>query len=568
MPTESFELEVKFPDKISPAADKASRSIKKLDDEIKKLEKDLSFGSDVDKLGKQLQKLYADPKGFREMLALQKKLREERKRLAGEDKPQGFWSSFTKALPYRSIAQYTQAAFLGNLLASGVTKIGETLIGSVKTAVSIFTDGIKEAGKLETLRTGYKLSLGEKGGGAALEDIGRFAGRTGFDDDTIAQLILPLRRAGLEQKAARQAFATAADIAAGEGQGGNLGRIQGLMDAFTTIRLKGGITKKMLPGLGVDAREFFKELAKRLGVSEKEAEKRAEEGTAGPQRLLNIITEQVNKRQGGEAGAGSEAYGKTFEGLLTKVQALPSNYLKTIVDSPGFAKLKERLAGLLDQLNPDGPRGQKFIKSLMNAFTAVIGFIDRVFTAERIDKFIEKVVTLGDTFKTIVGYLDDAVSIAEIFATIWGGQKLITGLSGAAQGIQAVTASIAEKGGLRAAFNGAIGAAGAVTLALGSVAFAYERITRAAEELGGWTRVAKDVKDWWNDKPALASDAVNENSPQWKKDKARGTNVNAPMVFNLNVPQSQDPTHTGQVLGDVIYKHASNSVERAAGEQG
>jgi hypothetical protein len=107
----------------------------------------------------------------------------------------------------------------------------------------------------------------------------------------------------------------------------------------------------------------------------------------------------------------------------------------------------------------------------------------------------------------------------------------------------------------------------AVAAAAASVSFAVSRISSTAKELGGWDAVLRDFKDWGSGKgPALATDAVNENSPQWKKDKAAGRSVSvaAPTVINVH-GVDQD---TGKKAGADVHRNMVNAHERAAMQGG
>lgn len=273
----------------------------------------------------------------------------------------------------------TSAAFYGAALAEGAFKAVDIMIEGIHKVVEVFTEGVahafEESGKQQTLRLGERLSLGGKGGKEYAEDVGRFSKLTGFDDDAIRKMLLPARRAGMNQQGVRTAFAAASDVAAGEGQGGNIGRVQELLAMFTKIQLKGGVTERMLPELGVAVKPFFADLAKQLKISPEEAKKRAEEGKINPQLLLNTVYKGIEAKQGGKLGTGAIEFSKTFESHLAKVKNLPNEYLKNLVDSPEFSRANELLGHLLENLDPESPAGKRIMDSVEHMFNRIVGFI-------------------------------------------------------------------------------------------------------------------------------------------------------------------------------------------------
>src|SRR5882757_2749258 len=254
---ETLELDLQV-EGIVAGSKRAATSLQGVEKAARRAKESLSFGDQAGKINSQLDKIKADPRGFKDVIRAQRELGEMKRKLRKEDAQEGFFGSFTKALPFRSIAQYTQAAFAGELMAGGVEKIADTIIESVKFAVELLTEGVKkafeEAGKRETLTIGENLSLGPAGGEAFKSDVERFAPQTGFTASNIEALLLPLRRAGLDQQATRTAFAAATDVAAGLGKGADEGTVSGLLDAFKEIKLRGGVRKRSLPGLGVDVK--------------------------------------------------------------------------------------------------------------------------------------------------------------------------------------------------------------------------------------------------------------------------------------------------------------------------
>ncbi len=415
METLAFTLELI--DKVSGNAHKAAESVRKVQAQSKKAQKAIDFSAEIKRTQSQLDKLKVDPKGFQQMLKLQKAVREEREKLKNAMTPRaGFWSSFTEKLPFRTVAQYTQAAFTGGLMAEGVMKAAGFLIDAGKQLVSIITDGFKsainESSKQQVLKLGERISLGAGGGKDFAEDIGRFSGITGFDDDVIRGMLLPLRRAGFDQQASRSAFAGAADIAAGLGKGGDEGTVAGILETFQHIKLKGGIAEKQLVGLGVSPKAIYEDIAKQLKISTEAADKKVSEGKIDdPQRIINAILSGVEKQQGGMLGTGAIAYSNTFEAKWRKITELPSNFFKKLENTSAWTRLTEAADRFLQKLDPDGESGARIFKRLEDMFGKLVGWIEKMTSEEGLDQLVAAFETALDVVKGIVSFFDTLIGL-------------------------------------------------------------------------------------------------------------------------------------------------------------
>lgn len=307
----------------------------------------------------------------------------------------------------------TSAAFLGSALANVATHIVGGMIDGAKRAVDIFTDGLKsafeEGAKEQTLQLGERLSLGAKGAQEFRDDAGRFSKLTGFGDDTIRRMLLPMRRAGMNQGGARTAFAAAGDIAAGEGQGGNAGRVQELLGVFTKIQQRGGVDEKGLLNMGLNVKDFYAALGKELKVSSKEAKSRAESGSLDPQLLLNTVYKGIEKAQGAKLGSGMAQYSQTFESRMAALKSKWNDFAKTILKSPLFARTTALLGQLLERLDPDSPTGKRIQASLDSMFEKISSLIgDPADTAQKLAEGIETAIDVTTQLVTVAAELADA----------------------------------------------------------------------------------------------------------------------------------------------------------------
>lgn len=415
---EAFAFELKLVDEVSRAAKKAADSVREIGAESKKAQKALDFSKEIERSHEALKKVEKDPGGYAKLLKIQKELAEQRKKIAekaGINK-ETFGESFGKKF---NVGMLTSAAFAGELLAEGALKIGEGLVEAAHKVVEIFTEGItkafEEGGKEEKRRINFKLSLGDKEGKEALEDIERFAKLTKFTPEQIAPSLLRLRSAGFSQKSARQTIATGADIEAAGGLS-----LQEYAEFAEHLKLKGGVTTKQLVGARINAPQFYKDLGKKLGITSEEAEKRASEGgKVDPQLILNMISEARNKQQGGRAGTGGKVESEDFESRLAKLKDLPNQYFKKLVDSDGFSRVSDAFGKLLEKLDPDSEAGERIMGSLTAMFEKIIGWFDEITSDNGIDQLVSGIQTAFDVLKKavdIAGVLVDLFKKAADFS--------------------------------------------------------------------------------------------------------------------------------------------------------
>lgn len=453
-------------DKVAGPAKKAAESLRGVERQAKDVGKALNFEKDLERVNGQLAKIKADPKGFKELMEAQKKLGDERRKLGKEP--------FFKSLGEEIGKKFSFSKLLG------AEVLADTLVEGAKHAVEVITEGVKkafeEATRSENLQLGARLSLGKEGGKEFGEDIERFSKQTGMVGDQIAAMLLPLRRAGFDQKGARTAFALAGDIAAGQGRGGDQGAIGGTLETLENIMLKGGVDKRRLATLGVSAKDFSEILGKKQGVSPEQVLKLAEAGKLDPRRIINTIAEVVQKQQGGKLGTGTEAYSKTLGARFSKLTSLPGEFLKKIVESPAWNKISDRLGTIFEKLSPESPIGKKVIGGLLAAFNAIGDAIDKWLTNDNLDKFFDNFGKWLDRTKTAINLL---VSAVEILAVVWLGSKLVGAVTLAAN----VLPTLASAAGSTVAVLGAITAPMlAVAAAVAAVGAAvYEVVTHWKE---------------------------------------------------------------------------------------
>lgn len=559
-------LEQQMEHTSSAFEDALAGKVKTSFDDTKKSVK--GFGDEVTKAMAQAAKLSADPKGFQLLQRARKDLADQKRRLleeAGVIKPRGpmppsggghgggFGKGFSDEFGFGKLAS---AEATGSLIASSIIGAGHVLVEGARKVVDIVSDGFKKAfaegSKYENLKLGYKLSLRGAEGQDSMEDAGRFSKLTGYDDDVINGMLLPLRRAGFDRKGARSAFAAASDVAAGNGRGGDQGFVQGMLESFTHIKLKGGVQERLLPGMGVDVKLFYADLARTLKTTTDAAKKLAEEGKVNPQLLLNTIYKGIEQRQGGALGTGGIAYGSTMQARLSKLEDLPNQYAKAVAESPKWDAVSEKFGSLLDDLDPDSPRGQKIVDSVLRAFDSLANVVDKAFTAENIDSFVHGLETVVDLAGKLVEQLGPILD-------------LVAKVSGAHEQIQ----KYSEMGG------------GDVQKGIG------ESLTGSAD---AWSQVKKAYDIGFfkenfalggGDRNELVEQALREgkinqdqrNSYFGVRGPAAGvgSSVSAPVHVTVQVGAGVDASNAqqvGQAVGDAAGREASKHIGRIAQEAG
>lgn len=384
------------------------------------------FSAEIKKAQAQLSKLRADPAGYKKMLDLQKQLNSERAKIRG-DKPQGLWSSFTDKLPFRTVAQYTQAEFAGSMLAGGASAVAnlamkavDLWVTGVRKSVELVAEGFQKAievgSRAEVLALGEESTLGKAGAAQFRDDASRFASQTGLDDDQIREMLLPLRNSGFSQDAARSAFAAASDVAVMRGKGGDVGSIQDALTAFETIMLKGGIGEKQLVGLHTNPKEVYESVAKDMGVSLDSAKKMVHEGgMSDPLKIINAIERSIAKREGGTLGTATDKYSTSMQAQLAMLRNLPDQYLKTVAESPAWRRLTDAVGRAVSRLDPSTPEGKKIVEKLGGIFERIADWISQLASDEgltRVQAAIDTMLTGANLLVSAVQAFVDVLKVA------------------------------------------------------------------------------------------------------------------------------------------------------------
>ncbi len=472
----------------------------------------------------------------------------------------GFVASFKSKLPFRSIGDYAKGAFWGHVAAEGVLKIGEGFLEGAHKAIEVLSEGVKhafeEAGKQERLRLSYTGRLGEKGGREQLEDIERFSKGTRETGAENAELLRPLVNAGLKGRSLQSAAATAGDLGVRLGTNGSE-----FIDMFAKIKSKEGFSTKQLAGTGVSIPGLLKDLGGTLGVSPEQAGKLAKQGgKVDPQILLNAIQTAVEKSQGGRtAGSLKNDESKTVEARFHKLAELPNDYLRKISESPAWKKLGDRLGMIFEQLSPESPRGHQILSALFGAFDKIESYVERLFTENNIDDFLDELEKVPDQ-------IDKIITVAELFATVWTGVKIV-------EGIEAITVAIETMGVATKLALGPLGALLASGAYVVKAATANESLIQKDEK-----NRARQTRDIASGNAEVTSDGrvvkvrkgggfrVAEAGEDFGQAGPGGTVIHQKNKFDIH-PAKDDTAHTKQEVQKDLSQAAGNAAEKGASER-
>ena len=571
--SERLTLELELLDKVGGPAKRVADSLRRLDEQNKKLQAQLQKQQDRTALtaerAAQRTAVAAERAREREIaatrrLALVQMQAHKMNEAFDKKRNGGFFASFREKLPFRSVGDYAKGAFWGHVAAEGVTKIGEGFVEGARKAVEFLAEGVKKAfeagSRSESQRLGYRLSLGKEGAASFEAETQRMAGLTPFNENQIGSIMTMLNQAGLRGKSGRTAFATAGDIAAGQGRGADEHAVEEIANQLARIKLGGTIDKQHLLALGLDFKTFYASLGKQLHMSAEQVQKKASEGKLDPQILLNEVTAQQNKKQGGIAGTGMAQAAETMQARLNRLGDLPELYLAKMSKSTAWDRLSNKLGNVLDALDPNKPQGQKIIGALFEVFEKLSGWIQKALTPENIKAFSDGVASLVMGLQKIPAILDTVLTISEALAAVWVGKKIVDAISAGAAGLATLSAPVL-----------------AVGAAVAAVGIAIARIKSTIDELGGVARVKDDFDYFLNGKAAVskgnagfaAMQAENARNVEAAKVRAAGKGMSMGDVnVSIVAAPGDDPARTHRRAGDEVMSQVANGFERMASEGG
>ncbi|MDC3984567.1 tape measure protein [Polyangium jinanense] len=173
--------------------------------------------------------------------------------------------------------------------------------------------------------------------------------------------------------------------------------VDGIVRAMGKIKAQGylqGDELAMLTEAGLAADKVYGKLAERLGKSLEEVKRMQGAGKLGAADTIEAILAAINELSGGRA-AGLAARAKSLEditGLLGRLRAIPGNLLMDLDVTPGMRSFKAFVGGVLDSLDPSGPRWGRITGALGRVINSAFGgLFDEQDPGKFIDRVVEKI---------------------------------------------------------------------------------------------------------------------------------------------------------------------------------
>jgi hypothetical protein len=265
---------------------------------------------------------------------------------------------------------------LGGHSVLGFHVIGEAVKRAIDGAISlghkIFEVGeeiLHAAAKAERTEKSFGLLFGAEGGEEMLSFVEHIAKNTEFTDDALKGVVAQLGKVGFAGEDLVRANAAALDIAAfsanpAEGQAE-------AVSALARIKRTGRVDNRTLGGLGIGEKTFLDELSRRTGEATKTLKKKMDEGKIAAADSLEALYGVITKKTGKALGGAGADLSTTFEARLTHLRNLPEQYFEKVSKSAGFARLSDAIGKLLDDLDPETPRGKRIFGALETAFDGI-----------------------------------------------------------------------------------------------------------------------------------------------------------------------------------------------------
>jgi tape measure domain-containing protein len=173
--------------------------------------------------------------------------------------------------------------------------------------------------------------------------------------------------------------------------------VDAIVRAMGKIKAQGylqGDELTMLTEAGLSAEKVYEQLARKLGKTSAEIRRMQGAGKLDAASTIEAILGAINEQAGGRA-PGLAARAKSLEditGLLGRLRALPGNLLMDLDVTPGMQNFKGFVGGVLESLDPAGPRWRRItavLGKLLN--TLFSGIFDGPDPGKIIDGILAKV---------------------------------------------------------------------------------------------------------------------------------------------------------------------------------
>lgn len=365
-------------------------------------------------------------------------------------------------------------------LAEGAKLAYEAIEKVVDKVIEFGAEMIKSAAAAEDLNLAVKLDVGDKAG-EKVDQLAESFASTRFNAKSIKEALLPiLEESGTKNESLWDDLATAATDVATRRNTGIAGAKQALV-ALNDIELNPQRLRGSLKELGIKQLDFYQDLGNLLGISAKAAEDQTKAGRVKAQTLLSVALNQIAQREGGALGNATNQGAKTLGTSLERLDHLSENLFERLAGSPGLKALQGFLDNFINTM--EGPIGQELVAKVSDAFQTMFGDLSG---PDGLAKVEAAAKSMADQIKSGI---DD-------FRNAWPDIK--TGATAVWDVIKEIAREVAK------------------------VVEGWREIHGFYKDLKSG-RVFKDIGDTIRgDTGGIAGDAVNDNSPEWKKRRALG----------------------------------------------
>jgi hypothetical protein len=375
--------------------------------------------------------------------------------------------------------------FLQFDLAEGAKIAFEAISKVVEKVIDLGKEMVFAAAKAEDLNLAVKLDVGE-GGAKQVDELTESFKGSRFDPEAIKEALLPvLEESGNKNSGLWDDLATAAtDVATRRNTG--IAGAKAALESLNDIELNPQRLRGSLKQLGIKQLEYYKDLGSLLGISEKEAEKQTKAGKVKSQTLLSVALNQIAQREGGALGQATNEGSKTLGASIERLGNLKDNLFRQLAGGEGMGALQGAIDNFVAIMQ--GPVGTDLMNTIDGAFKTLFGDLSGPDGAKRLEAVIGDVVT-------------EVKAMIEWFRGAWPDIKA------GAEGVWEVLKGIAKT--------------------VGMIVDGWVQIRNFANDFDSG-RINKDIIDTIRgDHGGIAGGAVNDNSPQWKKDRAAAAGVPA-----------------------------------------
>lgn len=268
---------------------------------------------------------------------------------------------------------------LGNLSKGGsiftfdlsrmVAGAAEAVTSVIEKVADLGKEFITAAASAQDLNLAIGLDVGNETFNK-IEALGDSFERTSrFSGEQIKTAMLPLLEAGMSDTQQLDDLATAAtDIAARRKQG--IEGVNGALEAFQKIQLKGEVDKRALRALAINEQSYFTDLGGLLGVSAASAEKLTKEHKVKNATLLSVALNQVAQREGGELGTATKEAAATLGGTLERLSHVKESAFVQLANSPGIKSIQSVMDNFIDIMS--GPIGHDLVNQIGDSFNSLV----------------------------------------------------------------------------------------------------------------------------------------------------------------------------------------------------